>query len=118
MQGIILAAGRGTRLKPITLTRSKAMVPIVGKPIVERVMDDLVANGVDDLILVISPDDKEIVAHFAHNSEIGASVRFVHQAERLGMAHALQCAAPLIYDDFVLTACDNLVLPRLNSAAE
>jgi bifunctional UDP-N-acetylglucosamine pyrophosphorylase/glucosamine-1-phosphate N-acetyltransferase len=111
MQGVILAAGRGTRLKPISLTRSKAMVPIVGKPIVERVMDDLVANGVEDLILVISPDDEEIVAHFAGRSEIGASVRFVHQAERLGMAHALQYAAPLIDDDFLLSACDNLISP-------
>ena len=50
MQGVILAAGRGVRLKPITLARSKAMAPVLGKPIVERVMDNLVANGLDDLI--------------------------------------------------------------------
>ena len=45
MQGVILAAGKGSRLQPITLKRSKAMVPILGKPIVERVMEDLAANG-------------------------------------------------------------------------
>ena len=109
MQAVVLAAGQGSRLKPITLTRSKAMVPIVGKPIVERVMDDLVANGVDDFVLVISPEDDQIVQHFEATAEIQASVRFAHQEERLGMAHALQCAAPLIHDDFVLSACDNLV---------
>ena len=109
MQAVILAAGQGTRLKPITLTRSKAMVPIVGKPIVERVMDDLVANGVDDFVLVTSPDDEQIVRHFSEISEIGATVRFAHQVERLGMAHALGCAAPLIHDDFILSACDNLI---------
>ncbi len=109
MQGVILAAGRGERLRPITLTRSKAMAPVVGKPIAERVMETLVANGVDDIVLVISPDDEEIIHHFDHESEIQATIRFAPQAERLGMAHALQCAAPLIKGDFILSACDNLV---------
>ena len=109
MQGVILAAGHGSRLQPITLTRSKAMVPILGKPIVERVMEDLRANGVDDFILVISTDDRYISRYFRHESTIAADVRFVYQPERLGMANALQCAAPLIGEDFVLSACDNLI---------
>jgi NDP-sugar pyrophosphorylase family protein len=109
MQGVILAAGRGERLRPITLTRSKAMAPVVGKPITERVMETLVANGVDDIILVVRPDDDEIIHHFQQESEIQATVRFVPQPERLGMAHALQCAAHLINGDFILSACDNLV---------
>jgi bifunctional UDP-N-acetylglucosamine pyrophosphorylase/glucosamine-1-phosphate N-acetyltransferase len=109
MQGIILAAGKGSRLQPITLKRSKAMVPVLGKPIVERVMEDLVANGVDDFILVVSPDDRYITRYFRFESRIGADVRFVYQPERLGMANALQCAVPLITDDFILSACDNLI---------
>lgn len=109
MQGVILAAGQGSRLQPITLNRSKAMVPILGKPIVERVMERLVASGVDDFVLVVSPDDEHISRHFRRESEIEADVRFVSQTERLGMANALQCAAPLITGDFVLSACDNLV---------
>jgi bifunctional UDP-N-acetylglucosamine pyrophosphorylase/glucosamine-1-phosphate N-acetyltransferase len=109
MQGVILAAGQGSRLQPITLTRSKAMVPILGKPIVERVMEDLTINGVDDFILVISPDDRYISRYFRRESRIEADVRFVYQAERLGMANALACAAPLITGDFILSACDNLI---------
>lgn len=109
MQGIILAAGKGSRLQPITLTRSKAMLPILGKPIVERVMEDLAANGVDDFILVVSPDDRHITRYFGRESEIEADVRFVYQPERLGMANALLCAAPLITGDFILSACDNLI---------
>lgn len=109
MQGVILAAGQGSRLQPITLTRSKAMVPILGKPIVERVMEHLLANGVDDFVLVVSTDDRHITRHFRHESEIAADVRFVYQPRRLGMADALQCAAPLIAGDFVLSACDNLI---------
>lgn len=109
MQGVVLAAGKGSRLHPITLDRSKAMLPILGKPIVERVMALLAENGVDDFILVVSPDDRDIVKHFQRESEIEARVRFVCQAERLGMANALACAARLITEDFVLSACDNLV---------
>ena len=109
MQGVILAAGKGSRLQPITLTRSKAMVPILGKPIVERVMEDLTANGVDDFILVVSPDDRYITRYFRRESDIEADVRFVYQPERLGMANALLCAAPLITGDFILSACDNLI---------
>ena len=109
MQGIILAAGHGSRLQPITLTRSKAMVPILGKPIVERVMEHLLCNGVDDLILVVSPNDRHITRYFRRESRIEADVRFAYQPERLGMANALVGAAPLINDDFVLSACDNLI---------
>jgi bifunctional UDP-N-acetylglucosamine pyrophosphorylase/glucosamine-1-phosphate N-acetyltransferase len=109
MQGIILAAGQGSRLQPITLTRSKAMLPILGKPIVERAMEDLVAHGVDDFVLVVSPDDRHITHYFTRESRLEAEVRFVYQPERLGMANALHCAAPLITGDFILSACDNLI---------
>jgi NDP-sugar pyrophosphorylase family protein len=108
MQGVILAAGKGTRLHPITLQRSKAMVPILGRPLVERVMEDLYANGIHDFVLVISPDDRDIVRHFRSESAIDADVRFVYQVERLGMADALRRAAPLLQEDFILSACDNL----------
>lgn len=108
MQSIILAAGKGSRLHPITLRRSKAMVPVLGHPLVERVMEDLHANGISDFVLVVSPDDRDIVRYFRHESPIQADVRFVYQAQRLGMANALSQAAPLIEGDFILSACDNL----------
>jgi len=109
MQGVILAAGKGSRLQHITLTRSKAMLPIVGRPMVERVMLDMVANGVQDFVLVVSPDDRYITHYFRRESDIKAEVRFVYQPQRLGMANALACAAPLVTDDFILSACDNIV---------
>ncbi len=108
MQGVILAAGKGSRLHPITLRRSKAMVPILGKPLVERVMEDLYANGVTDFVLVVSPDDRDIARYFQRESTLDADVRFVYQIERLGMADALRRAVPLLEGDFILSACDNL----------
>ena len=110
MQAVILAAGKGTRLEPLSLTRSKAMMPIVGKPIVERVMEDIAAQGVADFILIVSPEDREIVDYFQTKSRLDVRVRFVEQPERRGMAHALGYAAPLVRENFILSACDNVML--------
>lgn len=108
MQGVILAAGKGSRLHPITLKRSKAMLPILGRPMVERVMETMQANGIRDFVLVVSADDKDIVQHFSEACSLDVRVRFVVQKERLGMADALRQAAPYVESDFVLSACDNL----------
>jgi NDP-sugar pyrophosphorylase family protein len=107
MQGVILAAGKGKRLHPITLQRTKAMAPVVGKPIIERVIDMLAANGIDEFIIVVSPDDNEIRPYF-QRIRPDLPLRFVVQPERLGMAHALRLAAPFITGGFILSACDNL----------
>lgn len=109
MQAVILAAGKGSRLHPITVSRSKAMLPIVGRPMVERVMETLWGNGVREFILVVSETDAEVVRYFQTETKMQADVQFVTQRERLGMANALLQAAPYIHGDFVLSACDNLV---------
>jgi NDP-sugar pyrophosphorylase family protein len=109
LQGVILAAGKGSRLHPITTNRSKAMLPILGLPIVERVMETLYQNGVRQFILVVSDTDSEVERYFQTESKLQVDVQFVTQRERLGMANALQQAAPLVRGDFVLSACDNLV---------
>jgi NDP-sugar pyrophosphorylase family protein len=109
MQAVILAAGKGSRLHPITTTISKAMLPILGKPIVERVIENIVACGLRDFILVISPDDHEIRDYFGLDPNLEFNLQFVYQPERLGMADALKKAVPLINEEFLLSACDNLV---------
>ena len=108
-QAVVLAAGRGKRLQPLTFTRSKAMMPIAGLPMIERVMDTLTHNGIGEFVLVVSPDDAAIYDHFTRHSRYADRVTWAYQAERHGMAHALLQAAPHIHGDFVLSACDNLV---------
>lgn len=106
---VILAAGRGTRLRPLTNDRSKAMLPITGKPIIERVMAMLERGGVERFIIVTHPEDYALHRHLRQRAD---RVRLVHQEQRLGMAHALECAAPLIREEgsssFLLASCDNL----------
>jgi glucose-1-phosphate thymidylyltransferase len=111
MQAVILAAGRGSRLHPITLKRSKAMVPILGKPIVERVLDTIVQNDIHQVVMVVSREDSEVKRYFQAESKLAAEIQFVIQPERLGMANALALAAPYLHEDFVLSACDNLTPP-------
>ena len=108
MQGVILAAGKGSRLHPLTLQRSKAMIPILGKPIVERVLETFAENGIDHVIMVVSKEDGEIQRYFREESKLAIDVQFVTQTERLGMANALSLAAPFLHDTFAMSACDNL----------
>ena len=109
MQVVILAAGKGSRLHPITLDRSKAMLPILGKPMIGRVAEDIVNNGLTDFIIVTSPNDLFIKNFFQNEWDRDIRIQFVDQPKRLGMADALRYAAPYIREDFVLTACDNLI---------
>ena len=108
MQGVILAAGKGSRLHPITLSRSKAMLPILGKPIVERVMETMAENGIHNFIVVVSQEDNEISRYLKEQSTLEVDLQFVVQPERLGMANALTLAASHIHNGFIMSACDNL----------
>jgi NDP-sugar pyrophosphorylase family protein len=112
MHGVILAAGKGTRLRPLTLSRSKAMAPILGKPIVARILDEFIFAGITNVTFVVSPHDKELVDYFEKHYSNKVSLHFAEQKERLGMAHALNCARKTTQDHFVLSACDSLVSPK------
>ncbi|MEZ4683997.1 MAG: NTP transferase domain-containing protein [Caldilineaceae bacterium] len=85
MQGVILAAGKGKRLQPVTLARTKAMAPVAGKPIVARVLDLFLDNGIRDILLLISPDDHDIQPYFARQIAGSPNCRRCH--------HPICCAA-------------------------
>ena len=108
MQAVILAAGRGKRLHPLTLTRSKAMLPVWGKPMLARVLDSLTHRDLGEFIIVTSPQDTEIRRYFLEHSRPGVSLEWVVQPEPLGMAQALSLAAPSLSGCFLLSSCDNL----------
>jgi glucose-1-phosphate thymidylyltransferase len=116
VQGVILAAGRGTRLQPLTPSRSKAMAPVLGQPLVVRVMDTLRAAGIQRFVIVTGPHDPDLEEYLRCSCSTGEQLSFTVQHERLGMAHALGCAAPWIDDTFVLSACDSLTTPANVSA--
>ncbi len=111
MLAVVLAAGRGTRLAPLTAERSKATLPIAGRPMIERVLDMLERGGVERLIIVAHPGDRDLVKAL-NQSRWAQQIQLTYQEQRLGMAHALQAAAPLVrqeaVSDFLLASCDSL----------
>ncbi len=108
MIGVILAAGRGSRMKGLTAERPKAMLPVVGLPIIARVVRQLHAAGIGKVIIVVSPSDAHIRPYFEAHPPAEMSLTFVVQLQARGMAHALLPAAPHIDQPFVVTACDSL----------
>ncbi|MFA4860312.1 bifunctional sugar-1-phosphate nucleotidylyltransferase/acetyltransferase [Methanoregula sp.] len=109
MQAVILAAGEGKRVRPLTRSRPKAMIPVANRPIIEYVIDALVKNGIRDIIVVVGYR-KEQVTRFLNQLEIPIDV--VVQNKQLGTAHALQCAESKIHGDFLLLPGDNYIDPH------
>lgn len=109
--GVVLAAGRGTRLGTLTDERSKGMMPVVGQPMIERVLTMLEQGGLERFVVVAHPEDRALVDHLSQ-PPWDVRVHLAYQGERLGMAHAVEQAAPLVReltrDVFVLASCDNL----------
>ncbi|MCJ7737155.1 MAG: NTP transferase domain-containing protein, partial [Anaerolineae bacterium] len=95
MLGVVLAAGRGKRLSPLTDNRSKAMLPIAGRPMIERVLEMLERAGVNEFVVVVHPDDCPLTALLT-NDRWRDRVALAYQAQREGMAAALACSVPLI----------------------
>ena len=106
---VVLAAGRGKRLRPISDTVSKAMTPILGRALIERVIQALAAAGLRKFTIVASPDDESLTEFIGNELNDSSYTRVVFQDRRLGTAHALKiCRAEIESDNLVVTACDSL----------
>jgi glucose-1-phosphate thymidylyltransferase len=111
MKGLILAGGKGTRLRPLTHTRAKQLIPIGGKPNLFYVIEDLVAVGIREIGVVISPDTgDEVQAALANGERWGVQFTYIVQPQPLGLAHAVRVAQPFLQDDpFVMYLGDNML---------
>ena len=108
MKGLILAAGRGTRLRPLTHTRPKPVIRVAGRPIIHYALENLKGAGVREIGVVVSPDTHGDV-QAALNGVAGVEVSYVLQEEPQGLAHAVGVARAWLQDDpFVLYLGDNL----------
>lgn len=98
MRALILAAGFGTRLRPLTYLRAKAAVPVNGEPIVRRVVAWLVAQGVDDLVVNLHHLPASIAAVIGDGADLGARIRYSWEDPVLGSAGGPRRALPLLVD--------------------
>lgn len=117
MEGVILAAGRGSRLGSLTETNPKAMVDVGGIPLLSHCFEDLVSAGVTKLIVVIGYLGDQIRAFYGEEFE-GVPIEYQVQEKQLGLAHALLQAEDAVTDDFILLNGDHIFTTNLQRVSE
>jgi glucose-1-phosphate thymidylyltransferase len=98
VKALIPAAGVGTRLRPHTLNKPKALLPVAGKPILAHIMDDLTEAGIDGFVLIVGYHGDEVRAWFARERP-DLDITFVEQEKRLGLGHAVWTARDVLGDE-------------------
>ena len=111
MKAVLLAAGEGVRLQPITATRPKHLIRVGGKPILEHCLEALKASGITEAIIVTHYMSDAIRQHFGDGEKIGLKVEYVEQAAVLGTGNAVSAVEPYVDGAFVLVYGDLLFAP-------
>ena len=120
MKGLILSGGKGSRLRPLTYSGAKQLVPVANRPVLFYVVDNLVHAGVLDIGVVVSPETgNEVRSALGDGSAFGARFSFITQPEPRGLAHAVSAARPFLRDDdFVMCLGDNLIGSKISCAVQ
>jgi dTDP-glucose pyrophosphorylase len=113
MKAVILAAGKGTRMKELTHELPKPMLPVQGRPILEHILEGLLAAGIRDVCLITGWKAEVIEAHFGDGSRFGARIQYARQVVQDGTGKAPEYAKEFVgSSDFLLTYGDILVRPE------
>lgn len=109
MKAIVLAAGEGKRMRPLTANRPKVMLPVAGKPMLEHVLLAAKAAGVKEAALVVHYREEAVRGHFGDGARLGLKLTYVRQAQPLGTGDAVLAAADHVRGDFMLLSGDTLL---------
>lgn len=99
MKGVVLAAGKGSRLFPVTKAIAKPLLPLANRMTMEYAFDQFKECGITEVCVVVGENEDEMRAALGDGSSFGMSLGFAKQTEPLGLAHAVQCAQEFVGDD-------------------
>lgn len=109
MHAIILAAGEGLRLRPLTISKPKVLLPVANKPILQYVVEALVENKIKDIIMVVGYKKESVMNYFEDGKKFNARIRYVNQDRQIGTAHALLQAKKYARGYGLVLAGDNII---------
>lgn len=111
MKGVLLAGGTGSRLRPITHTGPKQLVPVANKPVIQYAIEDLREAGITEIGIILGNKGRDALQSFlGDGSELGVEITYIVQGRPLGLAHAVGCAESFVGDDdFVVYLGDNML---------
>lgn len=120
MKGVLLAGGTGSRLRPITHTGSKHLVPVANKPVLEYAVEDLRDAGITEIGVVLgNKGRKEIQRLIGDGSRYGVDITYIVQGDPLGLAHAVGCARDFVGNEkFVMYLGDNMLKQGIQALIE
>ena len=120
MKGVLLSGGTGSRLRPITHTGPKQLVPVANKPVIEYAIEDMEAAGITEIGVVLGHKGREeIQGLLGDGSKYGVDITYIVQGNPLGLAHAVGCAGEFIGDsDFVVYLGDNMLRNGISDLIE
>ena len=113
MQAIILAAGEGSRMRPLTLNRPKVMLPVAGKPLLEHIINRARTAGIDRFVVVVGYCAESVRSYFGDGSAFDVKIEYAVQEKQLGTGHALMAAREKAEKRFMVLNGD--VLPDADS---
>ncbi len=113
MRAVVLAAGKGERLQPITLTKPKALIPVGGRPLLEHVLSALKSAGIGEVVLVVHYMAEKIIRRFGDGSRMGLKLHYIRQGGVYGTADAIGAAEAQVSGDFLAVYGDLLIAPAV-----
>jgi bifunctional UDP-N-acetylglucosamine pyrophosphorylase/glucosamine-1-phosphate N-acetyltransferase len=102
MEAVILAAGEGKRMRPLTASRPKSMLPVAGKPILEHIVIQAKRAGINDFVFVVGYKDEQITAYFGNGEKWGVRIFYRRQEQARGTADALRMAQGVVREKFMV----------------